>query len=169
MKKHLLRASEVRQMESIVKAHLSMRIASIALPRTFRSPSSFTPPTLFPSNPSFTSNTLTSLTSLGLHLLRRPLRSHLTLYPTGLTPGRLLRALGLLSLLLTLLIALGRFSLRNGFLACSLANVRSLAAAILDQFERGADDTALLLDCATGAFLGDFLITVEKEGRVSEE
>ena len=73
------------------------------------------------------------------------------------TSGGRTRRLRLLSLLLALRARLLLLALQYGFLAGGLTGFGALAASVFDEFEGGADDTALLFEGAAGAFLGCFL------------
>jgi hypothetical protein len=66
--------------------------------------------------------------------------------------------LGLLSLLLRLGGGLLLLALLDGSGAGGGAGLGTLAAALLDYIERGTDDGTLVLDCAAGTLLGDFLL-----------
>ncbi len=105
---------------------------------------------------------LPNSTRLRLHLTRRPLRPHLTDLPSlrhsPRTPRRTRhRALGLLRLLLALALRLLLLRGLDGGHARGGAGFGPLGAALFDHVEGGADDAALLLDGAAGAFFGDFL------------
>ena len=67
-------------------------------------------------------------------------------------------ALGLLSLLLRLGGGLLLLALLDGGAAGSGTGLGTLAAALLDDVEGGTDDGTLVLDCAAGTLLGDFLL-----------
>ena len=94
---------------------------------------------------------------LGAHLIRRALRTHLTLNPPRLPPRCTSRALRLLGLLLAFSGSFLLLALRDGFLAGCFSGFGSLRAAVFDQFERGTDDATLLFYGTAGALLGDFL------------
>jgi hypothetical protein len=68
------------------------------------------------------------------------------------------RVLCLLSLLLRLGGGLLLLALFDGGAAGSGTSLGTLAAALLDYVERGTDDGTLVLDCAAGTLLGDFLL-----------
>lgn len=67
-------------------------------------------------------------------------------------------ALGLLSLLLRLGGGLLLLALLDGGAAGSGTGLGTLAAALLDYVEGSTDDGTLVLDCAAGTLLGDFLL-----------
>lgn len=102
-------------------------------------------------------NTTLPLTTLRRNLHRCTLRSLLALYPRSLTFSRVRSTLRLLGLLCALRGSLLLFAgYDSGFASC-LAGFRALGAAFFDYIEGGADDSALVLDCAAGALLGYFL------------
>jgi hypothetical protein len=98
-----------------------------------------------------------SLTTLRSDLHRCTLSSLLALNPADLALGRARCGLGLLGLLDALRGRLLLLAGRDGGLARCFAGFRALRAALLDYVERGADNSALVLDCAAGALLGHFL------------
>ena len=103
-------------------------------------------------------------TSLRTNLHRRALRAHLTLQPPGLPPRLHGRRLRLFRLLLTLGRRLLLLPLADRRLSRRGTGFRPLRTTLFDYVEGGADDAALLLDGAAGAFFGDFLSGVEKGG-----
>jgi hypothetical protein len=68
-------------------------------------------------------------------------------------------ALGLLGLLLRLGGGLLLLAFGGGGLAGGGAGLGTLSAALLDDVEGGTDDSTLVLDCAAGTLLGDFLLS----------
>ena len=64
----------------------------------------------------------------------------------------------LLSLLCGLRGGLLLLAFLDGGAACSGTGLGTLAAALLNHVERGTDDGTLVLDCAAGTLLGDFLL-----------
>jgi hypothetical protein len=94
------------------------------------------------------------LSRRSLHLARRTFRSLLAHDTTSGLVSSSLRLLGLLLALSSSLLLLG---VLDGLLTGGGACFGSLCAAFLDHIERCADNGSLVLDGATGAFLGDFL------------
>lgn len=109
--------------------------------------------------PSYASaSPITPLPHLPARLRGHALRPHLALDPRpGLAPRPRGRALRLLGLLLALAGRLLLLAFLDGRLPRRLPRFGTLRAALLDDFEGGADDAALGLDGAAGAFFGDFL------------
>jgi len=99
-----------------------------------------------------------NLPHLPTRLSRHSLLPLLTLDPRPrLAPRPRHRALGLLRLLLALARALLLLPLLDGRLPRRLPRFGALRAPLLDYLEGGADDAALGLYGAAGAFFGDFL------------
>jgi len=67
-----------------------------------------------------------------------------------------------LGLLLGVLLSLLLFALLDVGLAGGSAGLGALRAALLDHVQGGSNDATLLLECAAGTLLGDFLIMVKK-------
>ena len=106
---------------------------------------------------SFTTDSvcMPNLTRLGSNLGRSTLGALLALDPASLaTSGSHLR---LLSLLLLLGLVLLLLSFLDGGLAGGETGLGAHVSAFLDHIHGGANDTALVLDGATGALLGNFL------------
>jgi len=75
----------------------------------------------------------------------------------GLTPSSS-GVLGLLRLLFCISRSLLLLALLDGGAAGSSTGLGPLGTALLDHIERGTNDGTLVLDCAAGALLGDFLL-----------
>lgn len=101
-------------------------------------------------------STNSCLTSPCLHLWRSTLGTLLAdLCGLASSGGGVLSLLGLL---LRVRLSLLLLALLDGGAAGSSTGLRSLGAALLDHVERGTDDGTLVLDCAAGTLLGDFLL-----------
>jgi hypothetical protein len=102
-----------------------------------------------------------SLTCRRLHLRCRSLSTLLALNTLCLSRCRLGRRLSLLLLLLALRRCLLLLPFLDRLGASSAAGLWSLGTALFDDVEGGADDGALVFDCAARALLCDFLYRPE--------
>lgn len=97
------------------------------------------------------------LTALRSDLDRCAFSPLLALNPAALALGRARCGLGLLGLLNALRSRPLLLAGHDGCLTRCFASFGALRSALLDYVEGGADDGALVLDCAAGALLGYFL------------
>lgn len=92
-----------------------------------------------------------------LNLLLSALVALLGLDLLGLAAGGAGSGLCLVGLLLGLGGSLGLLALLDGGGAGGGAGLGALSAALLDHVEGSTDDSTLVLDCAAGSLLGNFL------------
>ena len=101
------------------------------------------------------------LTTLSIDLVWRALSPHLALNLPQLAPRRSRRALCLLGLLLALRCRLLLLAFFDCCLTSRGTSFGTLGSPFFDDVERSADDGSLVLYCAAGTLLGDFLFEVE--------